>query len=462
MVDKIQSRWPTLMNQVSFDERYVNYKDRDANTVLARRLSACNLGFVYTKNFSAKTKRMLTSATRSICATSTGNNIDFGIFAAMLRNCDKVGVNSKSLTNLQPVGGAIFEEMFNFSQRNDFFIRPTIPFVGKVRAITQSLTPSMVIMPRVNDDRFGPSGIATFNAVLSGIMPVNEPERGLYLPTDLTYNIERITRSVMHKYTDETTNMPVFMAIGPYNEMLCGNNLGNKYLPRNTAFNASSVLQGRKVGDKIAYDQKLCCCFWIGTHNETEYSVLTELQKICMRNGRVSVIPDEMKEIAVIKIGVVPSNKSACASFDSKTLRIENFVFQPDHTWELTQYTDRRVFSAANVDTSDFKDVEGDVNSIFNYGYMEMAGTEDKILEEEEEETMDETPEDILRTSNLQFAQPIGNNKSSPMKREFTAMEEDKTETGDIFKLLSQQKPAKGAKSKSKKYKKTEEDLSAV
>lgn len=46
-----------------------------------------------------------------------------------------------------------------------------------------------------------------------------------------------------------------------------------------------------------------------------------------MCNGRVSVIFDEMKEIVVIKIGVVLLNKLVCVLFDFKILRIENFVF---------------------------------------------------------------------------------------------------------------------------------------
>lgn len=100
----------------------------------------------------------------------------------------------------------------------------------------------MVIMLCVNDDRFGLSGIVIFNVVLFGIMLVNELERGFYFLIDFIYNIEGIIRLVMYKYIDEIINMLVFMVIGLYNEMLCGNNLGNKYFLRNMVFNVFSVL----------------------------------------------------------------------------------------------------------------------------------------------------------------------------------------------------------------------------
>lgn len=78
----------------------MNYKDRDVDIVLVRRLFVCNLGFVYMKNFLVKIKCMFIFVIRFICVIFIGNNIDFGIFVVMFRNCDKVGVNSKFLINL--------------------------------------------------------------------------------------------------------------------------------------------------------------------------------------------------------------------------------------------------------------------------------------------------------------------------------------------------------------------------
>ena len=245
------------------------------------------------------------------------NYIDSQNFEMMLRQTKELFLESDSLN---PLPALFFTNMFTDTIRRRYLEdgELQIPYRSPVTVFTDTFTPYGLLVDRVMTTN---KMMDTKDVIVRG--HTNEVADGmLSIPLQQTYFYNRL-------FTSASGQLPVYYVIGPYNDILRGDDIGDGPIERR--LNLTTVSRKRAIGTMfspdttVVVDHALCGCYYIGHEGETEYGVLQHIKDVCVEMSTTGPhLSLQHKEIACIRLGYAIAGHEPVITDESVNIKFYN------------------------------------------------------------------------------------------------------------------------------------------
>jgi len=275
-------------------------------SLIKESLDKCNL-VMSTRNVNVP--KIFKQAGVKAGASGSGASQTFLNFASLqdiLTELGNIGPNKREHV-LGPLSSLLFDEV-TLDLLDDYLNGELYIPMGNtaIQRLTEIVKPSGIMSTSEKTGNYVPGLFNYTNETLiSGDMPYGDFK--LHLPTEKCLNLNKIKGALSSPITG--TRLCLYMCIGPADEVLCGaaeENLSHR--------NKSTVttLVGRRTGrgNEEVRDQPYTLLFYFANANMRERGVLEELSTRCLRYNKVDHLGPFYREVAVIRIGFLRSERA--------------------------------------------------------------------------------------------------------------------------------------------------------
>lgn len=386
----------TSVTNVSIKHGWLNLPKTKAGN--HEKFEFCNLLMRYTQDLTEETKNDLLLSSQTPSINKDDEIIDFRSFMYIGEHADRLGPNIPADVNemMSNVARSMHAEIFTRDQRTEYVDTKTSrKITDNVSAIANVFRPGLVVLTNTTSDSLNfntGSNIAFYRAVDRGFMPFGQY---LSLPVDFIYNFDYLQNNRMRNERSGSM-LPLFMVIGPSDELLSGRSIGRMSHSDKAGLSAVYTIAVREIKDmdgeqvKVA-DQAVATCFYVGKEKESPDNVANELITVCKQNTR-SRIGDKMyKELAVIRIGSIPhfgNQPRVEQTNQGESVLLEQFKFESHHNWKTYSFFYSKTDSNYTGHENSFEEMRLRRESYSFWSDLH----QEAIMEEEEEEDLPVEP----------------------------------------------------------------------